>query len=192
MTGRVCVASWDDSQTIIFRREDGYVRTLNCRVKYTTVAFILAGAIFITLPALVAAIPTESTEPRAGEQINWQVISGGGTRATSATMVLNGTIGQTAIGTGASASYGLIAGYWQDFGGGGCCVIPGDANHDGSRDISDLTYFVDFMFGGGPAPICQEEFDNDGNCSQDISDLTYYVDFMFGGGPDPVACHECP
>jgi hypothetical protein len=102
-------------------------------------------------------------------------------------MVLNGTIGQTAIGTGASASYGLIAGYWQDFGGGGCCVIPGDANHDGSRDISDLTYFVDFMFGGGPAPICQEEFDNDGNCSQDISDLTYYVDFMFGGGPDPVS-----
>ena len=74
----------------------------------------------------------------------------------------------------------------------GCCNLPGDANDDESVDISDLTYFVDYMFGGGPGPICPEEFDNDNNCSNDISDLTYYVDYMFGGGPDPMPCLTCP
>ena len=162
-----------------------------CGKGYINVSVALVTVILLTLTTAIAA-PEEAAEPAAGEQINWQVISGGGTRATSATMILNGTVGQTAVGASSSASYGLASGYWQDFGGDGCCVIPGDANHDGSRDISDLTYYVDFMFGGGPAPVCFEEFDNDGNCSADISDLTYYVDFMFGGGPDPVACHVCP
>jgi len=73
----------------------------------------------------------------------------------------------------------------------GCCAVPGDANHDGTADISDLTYFVDFMFADGPEPICPEEFDNDSNCDLDISDLTYFIDFMFGGGPEPMACHTC-
>ena len=73
----------------------------------------------------------------------------------------------------------------------GCCINPGDADHSGSVDISDLVYCVDYMFGGGPGPICVEEFDNDGNCVLDISDLTYFVDYLFGGGPPPVPCHSC-
>jgi hypothetical protein len=73
----------------------------------------------------------------------------------------------------------------------GCCVKPGDANHDGSVDISDLTYYVDYMFAGGPGPVCTEEFDNNNDCSIDISDLTYYVDFMFAGGPAPMECQNC-
>jgi len=73
-----------------------------------------------------------------------------------------------------------------------CCDLPGDADHNSATDISDLTYYVDYLFAGGPGPICMEEFDNDGNCSLDISDLTYFVDFMFAGGPPPVACHVCP
>ena len=67
-----------------------------------------------------------------------------------------------------------------------CCLLPGDIDHNGSRDISDLTYYVDYMFGGGPAAPCFEEGDVDGSGGQDISDLTYFVDFMFGGGPEPV------
>ena len=74
----------------------------------------------------------------------------------------------------------------------GCCDHPGDADKNGSVDISDLTFFVDFMFAGGDAPVCIEEFDNDGNCNQDISDLTYFVDYLFGGGPAPADCHLCP
>ena len=73
-----------------------------------------------------------------------------------------------------------------------CCDTPGDADNNGSVDISDLTYFVDYMFAGEDGPVCMEEFDNDGNCSLDISDLTYYVDYLFGGGAVPVDCHVCP
>ncbi|MFC1525041.1 dockerin type I domain-containing protein [Planctomycetota bacterium] len=61
--------------------------------------------------------------------------------------------------------------------------IPGDVNGDGVLDISDLTYLVDYMFGGGPEPIGDADMQNDG--AWDISDLTYFVDYMFGGGPAP-------
>ena len=73
-----------------------------------------------------------------------------------------------------------------------CCNSPGDSNNDADVDISDLTYFVAYMFTGGPAPVCEEEFDIDGNCTLGISDLTYFVDYMFNSGPNPVDCHICP
>ena len=69
-----------------------------------------------------------------------------------------------------------------------CCVVRGDSNGDGNRDISDLTYYVDFMFGGGPSPVCADEGDSNADGNLDISDLTFYVDFMFGGGPAPLDC----
>jgi hypothetical protein len=74
---------------------------------------------------------------------------------------------------------------------GACCVVPGDGNHDGIVDISDLTYYVEYMFSGGAGPLCTEEFDVDNNCGLDISDLTYFISFMFSGGPAPAPCHEC-
>ncbi len=74
----------------------------------------------------------------------------------------------------------------------GCCLTPGDANHDGTVDIVDLTDFVAYMFNGGQPPVCFEEFDNDGTCEDGIVNLTYFIDWMFGGGPAPVDCHICP
>jgi hypothetical protein len=74
-----------------------------------------------------------------------------------------------------------------------CCDIRGDVDHNGGPspiDISDLVYLVDYMFTGGPAPICLEEGNVDANgvTPIDISDLVYLVDFMFTGGPGPVPC----
>jgi len=71
-----------------------------------------------------------------------------------------------------------------------CCANPGDANHDGTPNISDLTYYVDYMFASGPPPICMAEFDNAVGCVLNISDLTAYVEYMFGGGTLPD-CHFC-
>ncbi len=34
------------------------------------------------------------------------------------------------------------------------CAIPGDANGDGSVNVSDITYLIRYIFIGGPAPIC--------------------------------------
>ncbi len=66
--------------------------------------------------------------------------------------------------------------------------IKGDANLDGDISILDLTYLVDFIFRGGPAP--DPFLAGDANCDDDtnILDLTYLVDFIFRGGPIP----DCP
>ena len=64
--------------------------------------------------------------------------------------------------------------------------IDGDAGD--SVDISDLTFIVSYMFGGGPTPICFEEADLNVDDVLDISDLTFMVDYLFGGGPAPPAC----
>ncbi len=69
-----------------------------------------------------------------------------------------------------------------------CCEVPGDVDHSGVFDISDITYYVDWMFGGGPPPPCKEEADADGSGVLDISDLTYLVAYMFDGGPPPAPC----
>jgi len=130
---------------------------------------------------------------RAGEQINWQVVSSGGGKGSSTSFGLQATVGQTAVGKGSSPSFGLSHGYWQDFSGGGtCCMgtIRGNVDYDlgDAIDISDLVYLVDYMFTGGPPPPCFEEADMNGDLSLDISDLVWLVDYMFTGGPPPVAC----
>ncbi len=134
-----------------------------------------------------------------GEQIKWQVISSGGTKASSTNYAMRGTTGQTAVGSGSSENYQVFQGYW----GGGdpptCCMgaIRGNVDYDGGDqiDISDLVFLVDYMFTGGAAPVCWEEADINGSSGGvsgpadiDISDLVYLVDYMFTGGPEPVAC----
>ena len=77
-----------------------------------------------------------------------------------------------------------------------CCNLRGDINHNGSGpDIADLVYLVNYMFNGGPAPVCQDldesypEADVDGSGNgPDIADLVYLVNYMFNGGPAPVPC----
>jgi len=70
-----------------------------------------------------------------------------------------------------------------------CCVGQrGDVNGDGTLDITDLIFMVDYSFGSGPAPDCVEEADVNGDGTFDITDLIYLVDYSFGSGPAPVAC----
>ncbi len=78
-----------------------------------------------------------------------------------------------------------------------CCMPPirGNVDYDGADqiDISDLVYLVDYMFNGGPAPVCWPEANINANGPDDqsgidISDLVYLVDYMFNSGPPPVAC----
>lgn len=69
-----------------------------------------------------------------------------------------------------------------------CCVLRGDVNHSGGRDISDLTYLVEYLWGGGPVPLCPSEGDVNGSGGIDVSDVSYFVDYLFGGGSDPADC----
>jgi hypothetical protein len=67
----------------------------------------------------------------------------------------------------------------------------GDIDEDHELTISDLTTFVDFMFGGGDPiePLFIADIDN--QCQVTISDLTYFVDYLFGGGTAPQL-PNCP
>lgn len=69
--------------------------------------------------------------------------------------------------------------------------ICGDANSSGSPiiDIVDLSYIVDYLFRGGPAP--DPVASADVNCSGlvDVLDITYMVDYLFRQGPE--LCEGC-
>ena len=69
-----------------------------------------------------------------------------------------------------------------------CCELRGDANHDGTVVITDLTYLVDLLFRGGPAAPCFEESDANADGTFAINDLVFLVDFLFRGGSEPPAC----
>ncbi len=69
--------------------------------------------------------------------------------------------------------------------------ICGDANGDESGpDVADLTYLVDYLFNGGPAPLIPEAANMDGIVGAggpvDVSDVGYLVEYLFNGGPAPV------
>ncbi len=123
--------------------------------------------------------------PDSGVDINWQVISSGGSNGTTASYEMRGTLGQPVVGLGSSASYGLSQGYWQDF---GCCGQRGDADNSDAVNVADLTYLVDYLFFSGPAPPCEEEGDVDGSAAINVADLTYLVEFLFFSGPAPPPC----
>lgn len=81
-----------------------------------------------------------------------------------------------------------FAGHVGCYQGGGCCVLRGDFNDDGSVKVSDLTGLVNYLFRGGPAPACLDHGDTNGDGSIKVSDLTLLINYLFRGGPPPVAC----
>jgi hypothetical protein len=69
-----------------------------------------------------------------------------------------------------------------------CCINRGDVNHDGRVDALDISFFVDWLWSGGPNPPCEQETDLDASTQVDGLDLTYLVDYMWQSGPPPVGC----
>ena len=69
-----------------------------------------------------------------------------------------------------------------------CCVLRGDVDGSGARNVSDLTYLVNHLFQGGAVPGCPPEGDVDGGGDMNVSDLTYLVAHLFQGGAEPPPC----
>ena len=75
----------------------------------------------------------------------------------------------------------------------GCCnELTGDIDNDlaPDTDSSDFEYLIDFIFRGGPGPVCKQESNLNGSSTPDpsITDLIYVVDVIYRGGADPIAC----
>jgi len=67
----------------------------------------------------------------------------------------------------------------------------GDIDHaqDGVT-VSDVVFFVSWLFDGGPPPVVFESADCNGSGGDpDIADLVHLVEYMFRGGPPPW-CEE--
>ncbi len=64
--------------------------------------------------------------------------------------------------------------------------VSGDLNLSGVVDISDITFFVEWMFAGGDVPQIIELADTNADGSVSITDLTWIVNYMFNDGPKPM------
>ncbi len=63
---------------------------------------------------------------------------------------------------------------------------PGDINGDQNVTVSDLTFYVNFIFKGGDAPCPYNVLDVNGSCTgPNVADLTYLVNYVFKGGANP-------
>ena len=70
----------------------------------------------------------------------------------------------------------------------GCCLLRGDAKHNGGILVDDIVYLVNHLFKGGPAPDCLDEGDAKANGGILVDDIVYLVNHLFKGGPAPSPC----
>jgi hypothetical protein len=74
-----------------------------------------------------------------------------------------------------------------------CCEEGGDANHDGSFNLGDPVFIINYVFKGGPAPLCMREADLNNDCDVNVADAVYGISCVFKdclGGPlcGPTHC----
>lgn len=62
----------------------------------------------------------------------------------------------------------------------------GDANGNGIVNVTDVTYLINYIFAGGPAPV-PLFITGDVNCDREtnVSDVVYLVNWIYLGGPPP-------
>ena len=67
-----------------------------------------------------------------------------------------------------------------------CCVVPGDANYDGTMDVGDPVFIINYCFRGGPPPPCLNAADANNDCQVNLGDAVFLISRIFRFGPAPV------
>jgi hypothetical protein len=63
----------------------------------------------------------------------------------------------------------------------------GDPNDSNTIDLTDGIFVLNFLFLGGPPPVCFDAADSNDSGSLDLTDGVYLFNWLFLGGPDPLA-----
>ncbi len=64
--------------------------------------------------------------------------------------------------------------------------ICGDVNGSESVNILDITYLIDFLYQGGPAPVLPGSGDVNHSEDTNILDITYLIAYLYQSGPEPI------
>ena len=156
-------------------------------MKYLIRAGLILGAVLFVFPTMIQA------GDRSGEEINRQVLSGGGTDCSSTGYRISGTVSQTAVGSSSTTGYGLNHGFWQDFGGDYICdCFPGDIDNNSSINILDVVRLINYKYKGGAAPVPYELCNGDPNadCLINVLDVVHLINYKFKEGADLKTCEE--
>lgn len=65
-------------------------------------------------------------------------------------------------------------------------LVPGDTNADGSLNIGDVVFLINYIFKEGAAPDPLSVGDTNGDCTINIGDAVTLVNYIFREGPPPV------
>jgi hypothetical protein len=71
-----------------------------------------------------------------------------------------------------------------------CSGKCGDANGDGTVNVSDAVWIINYVFIGGAAPIPLACGDANSDCTVNVSDAVWIINYVFIGGAQPGDC--CP
>ncbi len=66
--------------------------------------------------------------------------------------------------------------------------ICGDANANGTVNIIDVSYIINYLYRSGPAPIPPQSADVNSSGGTNIIDVSYLINFLYRSGPAP----NCP
>lgn len=71
-----------------------------------------------------------------------------------------------------------------------CDWICGDANNDDNNNILDVTFLINFLYRGGPAPehLLACDVNSSGTIEEpqvNIIDITHMISYLYKGGPEP-------
>nr|MBN2276904.1 M6 family metalloprotease domain-containing protein [candidate division Zixibacteria bacterium] len=69
-----------------------------------------------------------------------------------------------------------------------CDYTCGDADGSGAVNILDVTFLINYLYKGGPAPDPEEAADVNHSLSINILDATYLINYLYKSGPAP----NCP
>ncbi len=64
--------------------------------------------------------------------------------------------------------------------------LRGDANADAQFDIGDPIFTLNWLFQGGPPPICLDAADSNDDETIDVSDSIYTISYLFNNGAEPA------